>query len=1029
MNRTQLIFCFLLFCNITLWTQRSELAIQRGHSNTIRLVSYSPSGELLASFGDDKQLVIWDVRKGKEIKSISLGQDNIDQIAFSADNQGVFIRHTGTYSYYNIGRSGFETWPSVEVIARNRMHYIASDNLFEVVIKNAKLYKKKPNEKKKIFQKSAEYFDEYFTAVDVSVANNLIIAGNDDGKVYLFKLSNGAKVPDATGTKRRTLTGHLSNITDLCFSPDQNYFATASADRSIIIWNTKTLRIERRLYTQSFRNYALAFSDDGNKLAVGNEIGQVKLIDLASTNIALINYPLHIHPVSKIQFDGNDKIMTSGYDNTLRITDLKTGESSFDLHYLKGLTIPNLINGFFEKGLRYYRNPYSIIKTFDHSKHGQYLAYSGVTKSRDYPILRVVDLHSKKEKRVVKQVKQIQSIRFVSDSTFISCDGSDSICYWTLLRNKIIFNTIVLPIEVTDVEIIDARYLLLRNGNSFSVYDGLNKVIIAQLPILSTCYTFDRERGQLLFADVNYLIHLFDLREHSFHETKVFRGHSDEVRCISFHPSKNVFASTGFDASIKLWDLATGELLVSIVPIGKDDRIVLTEENKYLISKKNLNSVGFKVGTSFFLAEQFDMEYNRPDLVLERLGFTEQKTLDIYKNAYVKRWKRMSYSESDTLLAVPKISLLNADRIPLVTKEDKVTIKIKATDDRLRLKRLLVEVNSIPIYGTQGVDLTASQSHAWDTLLEIKLSPGMNKISVSCINEQGIQSYRESFETEFIGSVAKSKMYFIGLGVTHYQDTNFNLKYAAKDIFDLASGIKKLYPEAKIILLTDSEATRENILKLKEQLMLTGINDKVIISLSGHGILGDKLDFYYATHDIDFRHPEIRGLLYDDLESLFDGIPARNKLLLVDACHSGEIDKTLDLKVDEKSGTTAVANGKVSVPRGAELLVDSNSIGMQNSFELMKEVFADISHGNGAVVISAAGGLEYALESNRWNNGVFTYAVLQALQGRKADLNKDHKTTISELKNYVSEQVQRLTGGRQTPTSRRENFDSDWILW
>ncbi len=1029
MRRILLIVFLLLFRMAALWAQKAELAIQRGHSNTIRMISYSPSGDMLASFGDDKQLVIWDVRKGKEIQSISLEQNTIDQIGFSANNEYVFIHNRGTYRYYNIAHSIFEKSPEEKIVSRNPNQFIASNQSFEVVIKNAKLYKKKPNEKKKDFQRSAEYFDEYFTAVDVSVSNNLIIAGNDDGKVYLFKLSNGAKVTDASGHKKRTLVGHLSNITDLCFSPDQNYFASASADRSIIIWNTKTLRIEKRLYTQSFRNYALAFSDDGHKLAVGNEIGQVKLIDLSTTNIALTNYTLHLHPVSKIQFDGNHMLVTSGYDNTVRITDLNTGKSSFVFHYLKGLTIPNLINGFFEKGLKYYRNPYSKITSFDQSKNGQYLAYSGVTKSRNYPILRVVDLHSKKEVRIVKQFKPIQSIKFSSDSTFVACDGSDSISVWTITSDKIIYNTIVFPTIITDVEIIDARFLLLRNSTSFSIYDVQNSGTVATIPLTSTCYSFAAERGLLLVADEGYLIHLFDLRQHSFHETNVFHGHRDEIRCITFHPSKNLFGSTGFDASIKLWDLVTGHLLVSIVPIGKDDRIVLTDENKYLISKKNLNSVGFKVGSSFFLAEQFDMEYNRPDIVLERLGFTEQKTLDIYKNAYIKRSKRMNYTPGDTLLAVPKINILNADHIPFVTKDGKVAIAFRATDERILLKQLQIEVNSVPIYGTQGIDLTTRHTFSIDTMLNIQLSPGNNKIALSCFNKQGIQSYRESFETEYIGVPSKSKMYFIGIGVTHYLDTNLNLKYAAKDVFDLAAAIRKQYPDARIILLTDSEATREHIIKLKEQLLLTNIDDKVIISLSGHGVLGDKLDFYYATYDIDFRHPETRGLLYDDLEGLLDGIPARNKLLLVDACHSGEIDKTSDIIVNEKSATTVVANGTANIPRGAELLMDSNSIGMQNSFELMKEVFADISNSNGAVVISAAGGLEYALESNRWNNGVFTYAVLQALQSGKADINKDHKTTISELKNYVSENVQQLTGGRQKPTSRRENFDSDWILW
>ena len=71
------------------------------------------------------------------------------------------------------------------------------------------------------------------------------------------------------------------------------------------------------------------------------------------------------------------------------------------------------------------------------------------------------------------------------------------------------------------------------------------------------------------------------------------------------------------------------------------------------------------------------------------------------------------------------------------------------------------------------------------------------------------------------------------------------------------------------------------------ELLKTSVNDKVIISLSGHGLLSKDLDFYYATYDIDFYHPEHNGLLYDDLENLLEEIPARNKLLLVNACHRG----------------------------------------------------------------------------------------------------------------------------------------------
>jgi hypothetical protein len=95
----------------------------------------------------------------------------------------------------------------------------------------------------------------------------------------------------------------------------------------------------------------------------------------------------------------------------------------------------------------------------------------------------------------------------------------------------------------------------------------------------------------------------------------------------------------------------------------------------------------------------------------------------------------------------------------------------------------------------------------------------------------------------------------------------------------------------------------------------------------------------------------------------------------------------------------------------------------------MKQTFADLGHGNVSFVISAAGGLEYALEDNKYHNGVFTYAIKKGLLDGEADIDKNGEITITELKDYVSNLVVKLTGGRQKPTSRRETIGIDWRIW
>ena len=103
--------------------------------------------------------------------------------------------------------------------------------------------------------------------------------------------------------------------------------------------------------------------------------------------------------------------------------------------------------------------------------------------------------------------------------------------------------------------------------------------------------------------------------------------------------------------------------------------------------------------------------------------------------------------------------------------------------------------------------------------------------------------------------------------------------------------------------------------------------------------------------------------------------------------------------------TTWLASGRKSglksySYRGARLeLNKEESLGLQNSFELMKELFSDFNT-NGTQVISAASGDSYALESAEWQNGVFTYSILDGLINEKADLDKNGNILVSELKEY-----------------------------
>ena len=109
--------------------------------------------------------------------------------------------------------------------------------------------------------------------------------------------------------------------------------------------------------------------------------------------------------------------------------------------------------------------------------------------------------------------------------------------------------------------------------------------------------------------------------------------------------------------------------------------------------------------------------------------------------------------------------------------------------------------------------------------------------------------------------------------------------------------------------------------------------------------------------------------------------------MLIDACHSGEVDK------DEVAKMVVVQKQLDPTRKGVIIVEDTANkrVGMKNSFDLMQDLFVNVGRSTGATIISAAAGTQFALEKGDLKNGVFTYSILELMK-------QTTTTTISELK-------------------------------
>jgi hypothetical protein len=263
--------------------------------------------------------------------------------------------------------------------------------------------------------------------------------------------------------------------------------------------------------------------------------------------------------------------------------------------------------------------------------------------------------------------------------------------------------------------------------------------------------------------------------------------------------------------------------------------------------------------------------------------------------------------------------------------------------------------------------------------------------------------------------------------VSQYQQKQYTLKYASKDAADIQKLFQENARQYKHIYtrqLLDEQVTAGNFESVNAFLAAAREDDVVIVFMAGHGLLDTKLDYYFASYDIDFAQPAAKGIAYGAVETLMNGIKSRKKVLFMDTCHSGEFDKS----EVEIVNNTATEYGDVTFRAvGTDIREKPSTEG--STFELSRSLFADLRENAGATIISSAGGAEAAIEGDRWRNGIFTFCLINGIRQKKADLNGDKKIMLSEVQKYIAKEVINLTKGIQRPTSRVENLSTDIRIW
>lgn len=451
--------------------------------------------------------------------------------------------------------------------------------------------------------------------------------------------------------------------------------------------------------------------------------------------------------------------------------------------------------------------------------------------------------------------------------------------------------------------------------------------------------------------------------------------------------------------TIHLIDVAKAQAAVVLAALEDGEQIVWTADGFYSATVGALDRIWFRAqqgGAAPF--HQFDPYFNRPDLVLERLGHASESDLAVHRAAVAMRKSRLGVSQVPSAASARPTVLLSG--LPTVTStEKKISFAATVADAAHKVEHLLVRVN-----GVQALDLrsiTQAPGQTEQQAISLELSNGTNSIEVVAINAAGVESLAQIFNIEYVGESPPSRLFVVAVGISQYAQ-DITIENEEKGVEELITLLAEADPTADVVRIPGADGNREQIAAaLARVASLSQVDDRVLLFLGGHGYLDPtSYAFYFGTQDIDPTRPSLRGLGYDEIEAQLAQIKARQKLLLIDACHAGGGDRE----------DSAAARRHV---RQAEVIVRALFVGLPRS--------------SGATVLVSSTGQLPALSPAKLGRSFFIHAVLEGwLLGRAADDTGDVR--LSKLGPYVQARIRSCTHDFQVPGFREQNVVADFVL-
>ena len=488
-----------------------------GHNDLVRSVSFSPTGDRIATASYDDTAKLWDLQ-GNCLVTFTRHKDSVNSVSFSPRGDAIATASSdGTAKLWDLQGNCLVTFTG-----HNTSLWSVSFSPTGDVIATAS------------YDDTANLWDLQgnclvtFTGHKDSV-NSVSFSPTGD-RIATASKDKTAKLWDLHGKCLVTFTGHKDSVNSVSFSPTGDVIATASKDKTAKLWDLHG----KCLATFTRHNHSVtsvSFSPTGDRIATASQDGTAKLWDLQGN--CLKTFAGHNHSVNSVSFSPiGDALATASQDKTAKLWD------------------------FHGKCLKTFAGHNHSVKSVSFSPTGEALATAAYDNTA-----KLWDLQGNCLKTFTGHNDWVTSVSFSLTGDAIATASDDKTAkLWDLQGNcKVTFtghNNSVRSVcfSPTGDAIASASYdktakLWDLQGNCLVTFTGHNN------SVNSVCFSPRRDR--IATASSDKTAKLWDLQGNCL---VTFTGHHDWVNSVSFSPTGDTIATASDDGTAKLWDLQ-GSLL------------------------------------------------------------------------------------------------------------------------------------------------------------------------------------------------------------------------------------------------------------------------------------------------------------------------------------------------------------------------------------------------------------------------------------------------------------------------------------